>query len=152
MSNRRYIARAKAKSKQQVRAIQLLTEQQEALRLRREGMTYAKIAETMGFSEGKAYLLVQQALTELHHDRDDQAKQLLAEMLEWNQAVIAEHLPRILAGEFELVPGFVRLQDQLMKILALAPPVAQDQGPKIYLPDVDPPPVFEPDPEASEDG
>ncbi len=100
-----------------VRSLETAERDAQACRLRSAGLTYAKIAEQLGFaSAGNAYGAVIRALRDVVEESVEQLRTLEVMWLDRLQAAI---WPAALAGDLKAVDRVVRIVDRRCKLLGL---------------------------------
>lgn len=111
-----------ARSKTHQSRIEKAEKQKKALNLRRAGLTFQEIGDTIGCTRGYAYKLVSRALQEYRTETEEAVKDLRATECARIDQVLRGIWPKAINGNLGAIDRFVKLTDQRAKLLGINAP------------------------------
>jgi hypothetical protein len=96
-----------------------------AVQLRLAGMTYRQIGEEMGFSEQRAWSLVQKEIQRVNRHRKEAAAEMLRLELERLDRLHAAFWEQAVAGDLDAAAFVLRLMQRRARLLGLDAPAAK---------------------------
>lgn len=97
--------------------------QEQALELRRAGLSYATIARRIGLSKSRAHALVQLGLQEARAQNAASAEELRVEELSRLDGMLAKVYPKAAKGDLQAVDRVLKIGERRAKLLGLEAPV-----------------------------
>ena len=104
------------------RRLLALQRRQEATRLRMAGLSFREIAQRVGVTPRRAWVMVQESLSEMRRDIEGNVAELRAMELARLDVAQAALWKRVLAGEDGAVSSLIRIMDRRAKLLGLDAP------------------------------